>query len=71
MSASWEYYVEQAAEASWNSVLPTYWLDEDSQAWSAVPEWKDAKEEDREYAVKCMRAALAEVGPLIEAAARV
>jgi hypothetical protein len=70
MSGPFDKYVEKAAEAGWNCKLPTYWLDEAKQTWTAVPEWKDADENDKQYARETTLAALAAVGPLIQEDAR-
>jgi hypothetical protein len=66
MTDQWEKYVEQAAEAGWESIRPTYWVDaKDDGMYEAVPCWAEADEADKESYRKIVRAELAVVGPLI------
>jgi hypothetical protein len=69
VSGPWGKYVEQAAEAGWNSNLPTYWQDE-AGCWEPMPTWSQAGDADRLPTRELMRAALAAVGPLIQEDAR-
>jgi hypothetical protein len=65
VSGPFEKYVEKAAEAAWNSNLPTYWQDE-AGCWEPMPTWSQAGDTDRLPTRELMRAALAAVGPLIQ-----
>jgi hypothetical protein len=64
--SDFEKYVDHAAEAGWESIRPTYWVDaKDDGTYEAVPCWADADEADKESCRKVVRAELAVVGPLI------
>lgn len=70
MTGQWERYVEQAAEAMWESFRPGAWPRGDG-ALEPIPAWADCAEGERESCRDEVRAALAVVGPLIAEDTRV
>lgn len=66
--------VEAAAQAAWDSALPTYWQAEGG-SWEPMPAWAEAGDTDRLPPLEAMRvglaAALPHLRPLFETATKV